>query len=187
MKRENYNKYFEFLELPYDASLAEVRKAYLFLKNLYSQDTIATIPIDDEIPEGRKEEILKQVEEAYHRLLKLFKQEAERVEPPKRTLLPADDFEKELPEISDYSGQNLKQIRQNLHVDLLDIALATKIQVEHLENIENENYIDLPPAVYVRGFVVSYAKALSLDSKKIADDYMNRYEAWKSRFKKKKT
>ncbi|MBW2092678.1 MAG: helix-turn-helix domain-containing protein, partial [Deltaproteobacteria bacterium] len=67
----------------------------------------------------------------------------------------------------------------------LEIALTTKIQVEHLENLENENYVDLPPEVYIRGFILSYAKALSLDSKKVADDYMYRYTVWKDGFKKK--
>jgi len=185
MSRYNYNKYFEILELSPDATLPEIRKAYLFLKDLYSKESIATIPVDDDIPEGRKEEILIQIEDAYHRLLKFFKEEAEKSRQIKKPLLPAEGSEKELPEIANFSGQTLKQIRKNLNIDLLEIALTTKIQVEHLENLENENYVDLPPEVYIRGFILSYAKALSLDSKKVADDYMYRYTVWKDGFKKK--
>jgi len=35
----------------------------------------------------------------------------------------------------------------------------------------------------LRGFIVNFAKALSLDPKTVADDYMSRYYSWKNGFK----
>ena len=136
--RKDHNKYFAILELSSDASLAEIRKSYLFLKELYSTESIATIPAEDEISEKRKQEILQQIEEAYHRLLALFRQESREAEQARKPLLPDDDSQKAASEISTYNGQTLQQIREKLNIDLFDIALTTKIQARHLENIEKE-------------------------------------------------
>ncbi|MBW2323322.1 MAG: helix-turn-helix domain-containing protein [Deltaproteobacteria bacterium] len=148
MTRDNYNKCFKVLELSPDASLPEIQRAYLFLKDLYSKNSIVTIPVEDDVPEGHKEQVLHQIEEAYRTLLTFFKEEAAKSKPAKKPLLPEDDFQIDIPEPISYSGHSLKQIRKNLNIDLLDIAITTKIQVEHLENIENEKYNDLPPEVY---------------------------------------
>ncbi|MCP4669029.1 MAG: helix-turn-helix domain-containing protein [Deltaproteobacteria bacterium] len=61
-----------------------------------------------------------------------------------------------------------------------DVALSTKVQIKHLEDIEDENYDALPPDVYTRGFVISYARYLALDTNAVAADYMNRYHEWKA-------
>lgn len=86
----------------------------------------------------------------------------------------------EKPPAIQYSGQKLREIRERLGVTLREIAHATKIQPMILQNIEIERYDSLPPDIYTKSFVSSYAKCLSLDSQKVAADYMNRYYAWKS-------
>lgn len=178
MDGDDYGKYFRVLELPQDASLMEVRSAYLQLKELYSKDSIVTLPVRHEISEEYRKEILSQIEEAYHNLLGLFhngKDETGGERPPP---VLDKDLKNAISEVSNFNGSTLRQIRENLNIDLRDIAFATKISIRHLDDIEAEKYDTLPPAVYTRGFVVNYAKYLSLDWKKVADDYMKRYHEW---------
>ncbi|MFO7737622.1 MAG: hypothetical protein R6V46_04050, partial [Desulfatiglandaceae bacterium] len=65
MRPDDRNKYLDILELSPDANLSEIRNAYLHLKALYSRDSIVTLTIKDEVAPERKEEILKEIEEAY--------------------------------------------------------------------------------------------------------------------------
>jgi flagellar biosynthesis protein FlhG len=58
-----------------------------------------------------------------------------------------------------------------------DISGVTKIGVAYLQGIEDEAFDSLPAAVYVRGFVTAYARAIGLDPKRVAASYMPRLEA----------
>jgi curved DNA-binding protein CbpA len=180
MHPDDRNKYLDILELSPDATFSEIRNAYLHLKSLYSRDSIVTLTVKDEIPQERKEEILREIEEAYQSLLTLFEKKGPGLEREKTVRIDDRDFREEVTsEVTAFSGQTLKEIRERLNIDLQDIALSTKIQSQYLENIETETFDGLPPEAYARGFVVSYAEYLGLDAKKVADDYMKRYRIWK--------
>ena len=179
MNREDYRPYFEILELPPDASLLEVRKAYQALKELYTAGSMATLPLEDEFSEERKEEILRQVDEAYHKLLPLFDKETGASVRTKTKEILDKTAENGSINVTTYDGPTLRQFREALGLDFHDIALATKIQIRYLKSIENEDFEALPPEVYTRGFVVAYSRYLSLDSKQVADDYMKKYREWK--------
>ena len=179
MSREDYNKYLETLELEPGASLSEVRKAYQHLKALYSRESIVTVPIEDEISPGVKRQILHQIEEAYKGLLNSFEEEEYTTENEMDSRPAMKTYEQTSVELTTFTGQALRKIRERLNIDLQDIALSTRVQTQYLKDIELENFETLPPEAYTRGFVVSYAAYLSLDSKKVADDYMSRYFAWK--------
>jgi hypothetical protein len=185
MCQEDYSKYLETLELSTGASLSEIRRAYLHLKALYSRESIVTLPIEDEISKERKREILRQIEEAYHSLLNLF--EKENIVPgyEKGPRFATKDIKQAPTNITTFSGKVLQEIRERLSIELQDIALSTRVQTQYLKSIELEVFDALPPEAYTRGFVISYAEYLSLDSKKVADDYMNRYHAWKDEHKNK--
>ncbi len=79
-----------------------------------------------------------------------------------------------------YNGPNLAEIRKRCGITLKAIWEETKIPIKTLENIELEKYEALPPEVYTRSFVITYAKFLSLDPEKAVKDYMERYGAWKA-------
>ena len=185
MYRENYSKYIETLELAPGASLSEIRKAYLHLKALYSRESIVTLPIEDEISKERKREILRQIDEAYNSLLSLFGKGDVTPDHEKGPQLVMKDIKQAPTGITSFSGQALREIRERLNIDLQDIALSTRVQTQYLKSIELEDFDALPPEAYTRGFVISYAEYLSLDSKKAADDYMSRYRAWKDEHEKK--
>jgi hypothetical protein len=83
-----------------------------------------------------------------------------------------------------YNGPNLAEIRKRCGITLKAIWEETKIPIKTLENIELENYKALPPEVYVRSFVSTYAKFLSLDPEKAVKEYMERYRVWKAEHEK---
>ena len=183
MCQEDYSKHLEILELSSGASLSEIRRAYLHLKALYSRESIVTLPIEDEVSEERKREILRQIEEAYHSLMNLFEKENFVPDRAKDPRFVTQSIKQAPTDITTFSGKALQEIREGLNIELQDISLSTRVQTQYLESIELEDFDALPPEAYTRGFVVSYAEYLSLDSKKVADDYMNRYHEWKDEHK----
>jgi hypothetical protein len=74
-------------------------------------------------------------------------------------------------------GKSLKNERVMRNISLEDISKFTKIKEHHLKAIEEERYELLPPALYVKGFLKTYAKYLALDSKEIVLQYQNYLES----------
>jgi hypothetical protein len=169
MNRDDCQPYYEILELTSDASPIDIRKAYLFLKELYSNESIVTVPLESEISSDEQRQIVIAIEEAYRKLSMR----------PEQHSFPVRDSRLAGVDCTSYNGQVLRQIRQRLNIDLQDMALATNIQTQYLEDIENENYKDLPVYVYTRGYVANYAKFLCLDHQKVTEDYMSRFTAWR--------
>lgn len=73
-------------------------------------------------------------------------------------------------------GPFLKKIRESKDIDIETISSASKVSVNYLRAIEENAFVRLPAPVFIRGFVVSYAKALGLDANKIANSYMTLYK-----------
>lgn len=91
----------------------------------------------------------------------------------------AEDRERPTAAYTDFSGQTLREIREKLEVSLDTISLETKIRIPTLENLEKEKFSELPPEVYVKGFVKSYAQCLSIDPASTTRTYMEKYHHWK--------
>ena len=73
-----------------------------------------------------------------------------------------------------HPGHSLRARREQLHLDLGEIHRRTRIR--HLEQIEAEAFDRLPPEVYVRGYVVQYAKALGVrDAEGVAAAFVDCY------------
>ncbi len=60
-------------------------------------------------------------------------------------------------------GADLKRIRTELGVLIEQIAQETKIRHDHLRSMEEDHVARLPAAVFLKGFVKSYLKCLSLE------------------------
>lgn len=186
MPRKNLKRYFEILELDSDASLSEIKNAYVRLKRLYSTDSIVITPIADEFSKKRRLAVLQQIEEAYTKLNEVLKDEHQESEYlGKSGIASANGAEREEADSVSFSGPVLRQLREKRGIHLYEVALVTKIRVEILENIEYERFDALPQEVYLKGHVSNYASYLSLDPKEVVDDYINRYKAWKADVKKK--
>ena len=75
--------------------------------------------------------------------------------------------------ISNSVGSLLRASRMKLELDLRDVAETLNIRFIYLEAIEDGRYEDLPGAVYVVGFIRSYADYLGLDSEEVVRSYKN--------------
>lgn len=84
------------------------------------------------------------------------------------------DFESEIENATEFSGELLRKIREYKNVDLDRLADMTKVSRSHLQNIELEDFTKLPAPVYVRGFVFQYAKCLKLKPDIVANSYVSR-------------
>ena len=60
-------------------------------------------------------------------------------------------------------GQLLKKARETKNLSIEDIVQQTKINSNVLRHLENDNLPQLPSKTYVKGFVLSYAKAVGID------------------------
>ncbi len=169
MKKEEYRHHFEMLELTTKASPAEIKKAYLLLKDIYSKDSLAIMSMPDEISAEQTEDILQQIEDSYRVLSELFNSEQNVV---------AEFVDRIVIDITDFNGATLKEIRHKLDISLDDMAMETRVQYKHLVDIEEDNFGELPVAVYTRGFVVNYAKFLSLDPEVVVKSYMNNFRQY---------
>ena len=79
--------------------------------------------------------------------------------------------EKEMPE--DISlGIFLKKSREERHIELDEVAEATRIRRHNLEAIENDEWNKLPPQVFIKGFLKSYAEFLGLDKETVIHHYL---------------
>jgi len=82
MDRAKYREYLATLELTPDASLSEIRNSYRHLKRFYKSDTldsIVTSPLESEVSDEGRQDILRQIEEAYAGLMAMLDQESSRL------------------------------------------------------------------------------------------------------------
>lgn len=85
-----------------------------------------------------------------------------------------------MPEITPqtvFTGPLLRQIREAVGVELREIAERSKIGMAYLNAVEAELFTKLPAAVYVRGFLAEYARALGLDAERVKQTYLARFRA----------
>jgi cytoskeletal protein RodZ len=64
-------------------------------------------------------------------------------------------------------GGILKQRRLKLRKNLLQIQSQTKISLQNLRALENNNFARLPPETFVKGFIRNYALAVNLKPEKL--------------------
>ncbi|MDD3005966.1 MAG: helix-turn-helix domain-containing protein [Candidatus Pacebacteria bacterium] len=68
-------------------------------------------------------------------------------------------------------GSCLKTKREELGLSLPDLSRELGIKYEYLKSLEEGDYTQLPPQVYVRGFIKSYAKHLDIDASQLVKIY----------------
>ena len=72
-------------------------------------------------------------------------------------------------------GEKLRKARLRMGIDLLEAERQTLIRAKYLEAIESARYYQLPNAVYINGFVQTYANFLKLNSKSLLKQFHHEY------------
>jgi curved DNA-binding protein CbpA len=186
--------HYEVLEIPRDAAPDGIERAYRLILSTYGEDSLAGYSI---VRGADAAAIRERVETAYRVLSDgdarrsyddslAGSRSADAVEPlaeeelPEPAAAPAEPFE-DLEEGGDYDGARLRRARLRRGLDLVEIAAKTKVNASYLSFLEEERFGDLPPRVYVRGFVMAYATCLGFESMAVAASYMRRYDAERPR------
>lgn len=78
-------------------------------------------------------------------------------------------------------GPALEKARRQHGLSLEEVEQATKIRKRYLQGLENDDYGVLPDAVYVQGFVKTYANYLGLDGEQLAEELRSRRQPRRER------
>jgi len=166
------NQDWQVLGLEPGADPREVRRSYLERKSLYAADSIASYSL---LEDRQRESLLERIEEAYQRIIGS--------PPPK---IDAAKGEEKLPDtplgppppIDEEPGGHLRHHRLRQGLLLSQVASDIKVRASLLEKLEAQEFRYLPATVYVRGFIVQYAKFLGLDDpERVAASFLARMNA----------
>jgi flagellar biosynthesis protein FlhG len=193
-RRWDEQSYFEVLEVDPGASDEEIRRAHRRVREVYAHESMVVRGL---FSREELDAFVRRAEEAYDTLIapdRRRRYESELfpdghpsrrptpsggvpppalAEPPPQPPPPREPPPPLGPDTV-FSGALLRQVRESRGIELADISQKTKIGVPHLRNLEEERYHDLPAEVYVRGFLVEYARYLKLDVKLVAKTYLDR-------------
>jgi curved DNA-binding protein CbpA len=76
----------------------------------------------------------------------------------------------------EWSGIILRKTRESKRLSLDEVSSLTRISKTYLQAIEDETFDKLPAPVFVRGFIIQYAKILKLQPELVAATYMTRFK-----------
>jgi Helix-turn-helix domain/Domain of unknown function (DUF4115) len=68
-------------------------------------------------------------------------------------------------------GQYLRDARLVKNIDLRDAAQQTRISIQYLKALEDEDFSKLPGEVFVKGFLKNYSRFLCLDESEVMKRY----------------
>ncbi len=177
MKNFHDENYYELLELTPRATPDQIHRAYEHAKKTFSEDSLAVYSLFN--MEDRKQ-LLERIEHAYRILMN----ESARHQYDKEIGLAQDasgavkspphadstQFMESLPE--PLTGKALKGIREQLGISLEEISTRTRIHLPYLEFIEGDRYDKLPHEVYLRGYLIHYARVMGLDAPRVVQGYL---------------
>ena len=167
MSEKNLQDAYTTLKLAMDADLATIATAYDQHKELFSSNSMACYSLCNETEQHAS---LKAIESAHQLII------SERF-PQQIMSEPASmsdcSIEVTTPAPGVSPGNYLKQQRQKLGISLATIVDKTKVSRTILEHIEQESYTYLPATVYLRGFIIEFAKIVhAADPRQIASQYL---------------
>jgi flagellar biosynthesis protein FlhG len=180
---------YDLLEVEPTASEEAIRRANRRITQIYAKDSVV---VGGLYRPARLEKMHRQLEHAYDTLMNPAKRRVNDAalfpdgmpsEPrPARAssnigVAPIAADRPDPPSVDEdtvFSGKLLQLFREARGFDLREIADHTKIGMSYLNAIEQESYADLPAIVYVRGFLMEYAKMLDLDVPQVLDTYLSR-------------
>lgn len=176
----------EVLGVPRGASEEEVRRAYERLAASLAPGSLALYSLADVAEQRGLEE---QLRAAYLTLMRAFGWEAaglrdlatpatESATEPSQATAPEGTSAPE-PVVSpdtEFTGAVLRRLREAMGLTVAEVTERTRIRPRQLESIEAERFEALPERVFVRGFVMAYARELHLDPERVWASYGKRWQ-----------
>lgn len=189
--------FYDLLEIEPTATEEEIRRANRRVREIYARDSLVVGGLYNK---ARLDDLLLRIDEAYETLMDPAARRAydlalfpggvptrgdregsgptdavdASAEPPREQAPPRPPPPTLDPGI-ELTGQLMRELRETQGLELREISERTKIGIGYLEAIEDENFAKLPAVVYVRGFLVEYARMLRIDVGQVLDTYLERY------------
>jgi flagellar biosynthesis protein FlhG len=180
------NSHHDVLEVERGATDEEIRRAYKRMCGVFDPENLVTFGLFDadglDVARAR-------IDEAYDVLLdparrrpyeiSVFpeppetKAKTEQEQAPSGELPPAPSVTPD----TEFGGALLRAVRESQGTSLDQISERTKVGINYLRCLEDDEFEKLPAAVYVRGFVTEFAKCLKLDPEQVSQSYIRRYKA----------
>ncbi len=181
---------YELLQVSKDASKVAIQEAYVASQSLFNHDSMVS---HNFFSDPERDNILNRLQEAYQTLM----DDQKRIEYDKRTFnrvgkwyVPAREGTVALTaapagpgirrphervRIEDYVGEDglvsLRRMREAVGTSLEDLSAATKIRVPLVLALESRDLAKLPPAIYIKGYLRSYAETLGADPEELVRAY----------------
>lgn len=201
MNTENKNNYYEILEVSENATQHDITVAYERAKRTYSSQNASLSAIFsaeeaqllrsmiDEafnvlgnqtyrnIYEKRRQskrfsESELTIEAIKSASLELFP-DLQKTYNEKEASYPVDEaYEKEIASKREWTGDDLRKVREYKKVTIEMMHETTKINPWYLSAVEKMDAVNLPAAVFVRGYVIQMARMLNLNDLVVAESYM---------------
>jgi DnaJ-class molecular chaperone len=172
---ESIATYSFFTERERKKILSSLEKAYLILIDPESREVYDRILIEHgEIEEERKYSNHKKNPAAMYDFKKTHLQGLVTIRNPeelKHSALQNQEIQNILNQ-NTITGRDIKKLRTELKITLEEIAEATKVRIEMLRIIEEDNRELFLPMVYMTGFLKSYARYLHLDEDVIVNGFI---------------
>jgi transcriptional regulator with XRE-family HTH domain len=70
-------------------------------------------------------------------------------------------------------GEQLRDARRKMNLTASEVASATRVKVQLIEDIENENFERIAAPIYGKGFIKLYAEYVALDPRPLIAEYKN--------------
>jgi cytoskeleton protein RodZ len=73
----------------------------------------------------------------------------------------------------DSMGQQFRAAREKKKMNISKAAALTRIKIQHLEMMENDDFSKMPAPTYAKGFIRIYASFLGLDPAPLVQEYVD--------------
>ena len=199
-KEPSQNNYYDLLEIQANVSTYEIRRAYEYIKSIYTKGNVALYTL---MGSSGSQEMIRKIEEAYgvlgnRSLRKLYDEGLSKGVSHERILkftalqestkvFPGDfphakvketkqkmnqELIREAEERTCCDGLLLRHLREEKGMSIDEMSEITKINILYLRAVEENDWRSLPSPVFVQGFVRQMAKTLGLNDHKIVKSYM---------------
>ena len=196
------NNYYHLLEVQANVSNYEIRRAYEYIKSIYTKGNVALYTL---MGPSQSQKMVQKIEEAYRvlgnrSLRKLYDESMNKgvshekilsltalqkaanifphelshvkVKEPKGKKRVSQELIEKAEEHSCCDGLLLRHLREEKEMSIDEMSEITKINTLYLKAVEENDWRSLPPPVFVQGFVRQMAKTLGLDDHKVIKSYM---------------